>query len=140
MIFSTKMSRYRDFNRYYYLFFHTVCKDNMKGYIEKRNLVLSISRDRDTRHSCVHLTHACTHNNATVHLLVGPLRNQLSPHSLEITVNASACQITVLAREFPKKRKSFWDRHRHKRLRSPCPRASWSNRSIENLSPRVSYT
>lgn len=34
------------------------------------------------------------------------LRNQLSLHSLEITVNTSACRIIARAREFPKKRKS----------------------------------
>lgn len=126
--------------RYYYLLLHTACKDNMKGCVEKRNLVLDISCDRDTRHSCVHLTHVCTYAQRDgPSWSVPPYEINYHPIPSKLPLMLAPVGLRC-SREFPKKRKSFRDRHQHKRLRSACPRASWSNRSIENLSPRVSYT
>lgn len=91
-----------------------------------RNLACGIPCDRDTgrtRDGGLHIRFAAT-----------PLRDQLSLHSLEITVNASACRIIARA-NFQKSAKVLRVSIGISGLAARA-RASWSNRSIENPPPR----
>lgn len=131
MIFSTKISKYRDFSTYYYVFFHIACKDNMKGYVEK-HFVLSILRDRDMRHSCMHLTHACTHNGPS---WSAPYEINYHPIPSKLPLMPAPVRLWCSRANFQKSAKVFGTGIDISGLGARA-RASWSNRSIENLSPR----
>lgn len=118
IIFLTEISRYCRIDPVLPYFF-APRQGLYKGYIERRNLVPGISSDTYTRRGYAYYAshagpRACRPCTRRMPSCPSPLRNQLSFHSLEITVNTRrACRITYArSRDFPKKRKTFRDRHR----------------------------
>lgn len=78
----------------------------MKGYVERRNLVLRISHDRDTRHGCVHLTHACTHNT-TAHLGRSPYEINYHPIPSKLPLMPAPVRLWCSRANFQKSAKVF---------------------------------